>query len=147
MAADLPRLPSDYCHTNYFIGASFQAHFEAEAAVLDGAAGNVMWGSDYPHPEGTYRYTENTEDTPITHLALRSTFAGLPADATQAMLSGNAVRVYGLEAPKLQAVADRINAPTLDELAVDPKRVVQSAGASREIGVWWPRALCSRLQL
>jgi predicted TIM-barrel fold metal-dependent hydrolase len=116
-SVDLPRLPSDYCRTNYFIGASFQAHFEAEAAVREGVSGNMMWGSDYPHPEGTYRYTDHADDTPITHLALRSTFAGIPAEPTRAMIGENAMRVYGFDAAKLQAVAERINAPTLDGLA------------------------------
>jgi predicted TIM-barrel fold metal-dependent hydrolase len=113
----LPKLPSEYCRTNYFIGASFQSRAEAEGAIRDGAVGNVMWGSDYPHPEGTFHYTEDDDAEPATRQSLRFTYAGLPPDATRAMLGENALRVYGYDAAALRGVADRIGAPTLDELA------------------------------
>jgi len=113
----LPRLPSEYCRTNYFIGASFQSRAEAEGAIRDGAVNNVMWGSDYPHPEGTFHYTEDDDAEPTTRLSMRFTFAGLPGEATKAMLGENAVRVYGCDAAALTEVARRIQAPTLDELA------------------------------
>jgi predicted TIM-barrel fold metal-dependent hydrolase len=113
----LPRLPSEYCRTNYFIGASFQSRGEAEGAIRDGATANVMWGSDYPHPEGTYHYTDDLDTEPATRQSLRHTYAGLPADATRAMLGENALRVYGYDATALRQVAERIGAPTLDELA------------------------------
>ena len=112
-----PKAPSEYCRDSYFVGASFQAHFEAEAAVRDGYTENILWGSDYPHPEGTYHFQEDESATPMTRIAMRSTYAGLPADATTATLGENAVRVYGLDAGALRTVADRIGAPTLDELA------------------------------
>jgi len=112
-----PKAPSEYCRDSYFVGASFQAHFEAEAAVRDGYTENILWGSDYPHPEGTYHFQEDESATPMTRIAMRSTYAGLPADAITAMLGENAVRVYGLDAGALRTVADRIGAPTLDELA------------------------------
>ena len=116
-AGRLPKLPSEYCRTNYFVGASFQSHLEAVGAVDGGYTDNIIWGSDYPHGEGTFRYPETFDDVPVTHLAMRATYAGLPADATRAMLGANGVRVYGLDAGKLQAVASRINAPTLRELS------------------------------
>jgi predicted TIM-barrel fold metal-dependent hydrolase len=112
-----PKPPSEYCRDSYFVGASFQAHFEAEAAVRDWYTENILWGSDYPHPEGTYHFQEDEAATPMTRIAMRSTYAGLPSDATTAMLGENAVRVYGLDGGALQTVADRIGAPTLDELA------------------------------
>jgi predicted TIM-barrel fold metal-dependent hydrolase len=112
----LKRLPSEYCRTNYFIGASFQARFEAEAAIRDDAVANVLWGSDYPHAEGTWHYTDDLDETPITRLSLRNTYSGLPGDATRAMVGENAVRVYGMDGEKLREVAARIGAPTLDEL-------------------------------
>jgi predicted TIM-barrel fold metal-dependent hydrolase len=58
----LPRRPSEYCRSNYFVGASFQSHTEAQAAVRDGYVDNILWGSDYPHPEGTYHYQDQGED-------------------------------------------------------------------------------------
>ena len=36
----------------------------------------------------------------------------------QCMIGGNAIRVYGLDADKLQAVASRINSLTFEQLAI-----------------------------
>jgi predicted TIM-barrel fold metal-dependent hydrolase len=80
----LTRLPSDYVHTNVFVGASFHARFEAEAAVRDGYAENVCWGSDYPHTEGSFQYPHDWNDEPTTRLSWRATYAGLPHDAVAA---------------------------------------------------------------
>ena len=113
----VPRPPSEYCRENYFVGASFQSRHEAETAILRGCEGNMLWGSDYPHPEGTYHYPEKAGETPMTHLAMRNTYAGLPGAPVRAMVGENAVRVYGLDGAKLKDVAGRINAPTLEELS------------------------------
>ena len=52
----LPRLPSEYFATNCWVGASFPS--PTEVGVLDSIAlDRFMWGSDYPHKEGTYPYT------------------------------------------------------------------------------------------
>jgi hypothetical protein len=48
---------------------------------------------------------------------VRDTFAGVPADRAAAMIGGNAIRVYGLDAEKLRGVAERINSLTFAELA------------------------------
>jgi hypothetical protein len=53
----------------------------------------------------------------MTHLAQRHTYSGLPVDAVKKMLGENAIRVYGLDADKLQGIAARVNAPTLEELS------------------------------
>jgi predicted TIM-barrel fold metal-dependent hydrolase len=116
----VPRRPSEYARESYFVGASFQSHAEAEAAVRAGYSDNVIWGSDYPHPEGTYHYQEDPGDTPITRLAMRTTFAGLPDAPVRNMLGENGVRVYGLDGDALRRVAERIGAPTLNELAQPP---------------------------
>lgn len=113
----VPKKPSEYCRANYFVGASFQSRAEAEAAVHDNYFDNIMWGSDYPHPEGTYHYPSNPDEEPMTRQAMRCTYAGLPAEAVRAMLGDNGVRVYGLDADMLAQVAARINAPTLGELS------------------------------
>ena len=115
--AKLPRLPSEYCHDNVFIGWTCLAPFEAEDAVRNGYDSNVLWGSDYPHPEGSWQYPRTDDEVPITHLHLRDTFAGIPADRAAAMIGGNAIRVYGLDTEKLRGVAERINSLTFTELA------------------------------
>jgi predicted TIM-barrel fold metal-dependent hydrolase len=62
-----------------------------------------MWGSDYPHPEGTW---------PNTREYFRETFAGLPEADGRKILGDNAVDFYGLDRDRLQSVADEIGPDT-----------------------------------
>jgi predicted TIM-barrel fold metal-dependent hydrolase len=117
IADKLTTPPSERLRTNYFVGASFQSRYEAETAIAQGYADNIIWGSDYPHPEGTYRYPEDPDETPMTHLAMRNTYHGLPAEPVRKMLGENGVRVYEFDREELGKVAARINAPTLEELS------------------------------
>ena len=94
----LSMAPSDYFRRNIAVGASCvpRADLELRAAIgLD----QIMWGSDYPHPEGTW---------PNTAEYLRTTFAGFPEADGRKILGDNAVQFYGLDRDKLQQVADRI---------------------------------------
>ena len=134
----VPRRPSEYCRANVFVGASFLAPFEARRAVDEGYESQLLWGSDYPHIEGTWQYDEHPGNEPITRLAQRNTFCAIPPEATRAMLGENAVRVYGLDAGRLAAVAARIAAPTLDDLMVPLEAVPRGASptAFRTFGAW-----------
>jgi predicted TIM-barrel fold metal-dependent hydrolase len=116
--AALSKTPSEYCKQNVFIGWSAIAPFEAEDAVENGYDTQVLWGSDYPHPEGSWQYPRTDDEAPMTHLHLRDSFARIPADRAAGMIGGNATRVYGLDADKLQGVANRINSLTFEQLAV-----------------------------
>ena len=58
-----------------------------------------MWGSDYPHPEGTW---------PNTGQYLKDTFGGFPRKMGRKILGDNAVEFYGLDRARLQQVADEI---------------------------------------
>ena len=49
----LPNPPSSYFSTNCYMGASFPGRDEAEAIKKIGVD-RFMWGSDYPHAEGTF---------------------------------------------------------------------------------------------
>jgi predicted TIM-barrel fold metal-dependent hydrolase len=90
--------PSDYFRRGVFLGASCMPRREAELRHAIGV-GNLMWGSDYPHPEGTW---------PHTRAQMLETFRGLPEDEVAAMLGGNAARVYGFDLEKLAPLAARI---------------------------------------
>lgn len=114
---ELPRLPSEYCKQSLYIGWTTLAPFEAQDAVDNGYDDHVLWGSDYPHPEGSWQYPRTDDEPPMTHLHLRDTFAKVPADRAAVMIGGNAIRVYGFDEEKLRAVANRINSLTFDELA------------------------------
>jgi predicted TIM-barrel fold metal-dependent hydrolase len=134
----VPRRPSEYGMQSVFVGASFMAPFEAEHAIRDGYATRLIWGSDYPHIESTWQYTDREGEEPITRLALRHTFSQIPAEATKAMVSDNGIGVYGLDGAKLADVAGRIGAPTLDELAMPIEAVPAHASptAFRTYGAW-----------
>jgi hypothetical protein len=138
LAARVPKLPSEYCRDQVYVGASFHARFEATDAVERAYSANVLWGSDYPHGEGTFQYPEHWDDEPMTHLALRHTYAGLPAEPVRAMAGENAVRAYRLDRPALAAVAARINAPTEAGLARPVADVPDGGGvlAFRTVGAW-----------
>jgi predicted TIM-barrel fold metal-dependent hydrolase len=94
----LSRRPSEYWQTNCWLGASFMTRedaLERDAVGVD----RIMWGSDYPHDEGTF---------PFTREALAHTFAGIDRDEVAAMVGGNAAEVYGFDLAALQPIADRI---------------------------------------
>jgi predicted TIM-barrel fold metal-dependent hydrolase len=94
--------PSDYFRRNVFLGASCMPRREVEQRRAIGL-GNLMWGSDYPHPEGTW---------PETRRQLVETFRGIPAEERDALLGGNAARVYGFDAEKLAPLVARIGPET-----------------------------------
>jgi len=108
----LPLRPSEVWRRNCWIAATFLSRAEAELRGEMGA-GRVLWGSDFPHPEGTW---------PHTPTCLRRTFHGLPRDEVAAMLGESAVALYGLDAAKLRAIADRIG-PLASDLARPPERL------------------------
>ena len=47
---------------------------------------NLMWGSDYPHDEGTF---------PHSREVIERTFKGIPEDEKRKMVGENAARLYG----------------------------------------------------
>lgn len=113
LADQVPRRPSEYLHTNVYIGGSFLSRSEARAAVADGYADRVMWGSDYPHMEGTFQ----VGDVSFGRLSLRFTFAGLAEPEVRSMVGGTAVEVYGLDPHALQQEATRIGAPSFAQIS------------------------------
>ena len=117
----VPRLPSEYAAENVFIGASFHARFEAEDAIANGYTDRVIWGSDYPHFEGTYQYDAlGPNGEPMTWASWRFHYAGLPEEQIRDFLGRNALQAYDLDHDALTAVAARINAPTYEGLNAEP---------------------------
>jgi predicted TIM-barrel fold metal-dependent hydrolase len=101
----LPRPPSEYWLSNCYAAATCMSHAEAEMYPTP-AGKTLMWGSDYPHLEGTYPYTA---------LSLRKTFSGIPHEHVRALIGETAADVYHLDMDELRAVAARIG-PTPSEL-------------------------------
>ena len=94
----LERKPSEYWETNCWLGASFMTRGDAEDRNAVGVD-KIMWGSDFPHEEGTY---------PHTREALAHTYSGIDPKEVSKMLAGNAAEVYGFDLTQLRKVADRI---------------------------------------
>jgi predicted TIM-barrel fold metal-dependent hydrolase len=134
----VPRLPSEYFASNVFIGASFTSRDEAFAAVRDGMERNICWGSDYPHVEGTWAGPRADDEVPMTHRALRWTFAGLEGNQIRRMVGLNAIEALGLDHVALTRVATRIGAPSVTDVSVRLDHVPEDGGllAFRTFGPW-----------
>jgi predicted TIM-barrel fold metal-dependent hydrolase len=90
--------PSEYFHRNVRIGSSCMSRREAELRHEIGI-GALMWGTDYPHPEGTW---------PLTQKMMVETLHGLPDDEIAAILGGNAAEFYGIDVAELAPLVERI---------------------------------------
>ena len=111
----VPKPPSEYMKSNVFVGSSFTPPSEVHQAFEDGFADNMLWGRDYPHGEGTYKFPESEDEESLTTYYLRWAFGGMdPADARR-ILSESAVRAYHLDEQELAATAARIG-PTAAEV-------------------------------
>ena len=87
---------------------------------------NMLWGNDFPHPEGTW---------PHTRRWLRTTFHDIPVDETRRMIGLAAAEVYGFDVAALRPVADRIGMRPGDL----GQTGAEAAGwaAAREVGRHW----------
>ncbi len=122
----LPRLPSSYWSSNCAVSGSFLAPFEVALRDEVGVK-NLLWGSDYPHVEGTW---------PHTRVAMRHTFSQVPEREARMILGENALGIYHLDEAKLRAVADRIG-PTPEQLSepLAPEEFpLERSGAFRKVG-------------
>ncbi len=79
----LPLPPSAYFQRQ--IAATFQKDFHGARAMATIAPDNVMWGSDYPHRDGTW---------PFSQKAIEEQFRGLDEGITRKMLWENVRRIY-----------------------------------------------------
>ena len=138
----LPRLPSEYAATNVWMGNSFQSRQEATAAIAIGREDRFMWGSDYPHPEGTYSFPETDDEVPMTRLSLAFNYHDLPLDKVRRLLGLNALDAFPrLDATALDKVAARVGVRPVEIGAPPDMRrhaYVHERGtlAFREEGPW-----------
>jgi predicted TIM-barrel fold metal-dependent hydrolase len=98
--------PSEYWARQCHVGASFIR--PAEVGLRDTVGvGRIMWGSDYPHKEASYPYSLE---------ALRLSFAGVEPHEVQAMIGGNAARLYRFDLDALAPIAARVG-PAVEAIA------------------------------
>jgi len=102
----LNRLATEYFADCVWMGVS-QPGPEDAAVRSDIGAERFMWGSDYPHDEGTY---------PFSREHLRQVFPGVGPGEMQRILGENCARLYGFDLERLAPLAARFG-PTVDELA------------------------------
>jgi predicted TIM-barrel fold metal-dependent hydrolase len=135
---NLPRKPSSYMETNVFLGAAFQSRFEALDSIEQGYWQNILWGTDYPHIEGTWHYLEDLDAEPYSQRSLRYSYHGLDPEKVKAMLGLNAIEVYGLDGDYLHDVAQKINAPTLAQIELPLEEIPADGGlwAFRTVGAF-----------
>ena len=82
-----PLRPSEYVQRQFHV--SFQDDPVAVACRHVTGLSTIVWGSDYPHAEGTFRGSQKL---------IATQFAGVPADERAAMLGGTLGRVLGFDA-------------------------------------------------
>ena len=97
--------PTEYFERNCWIGASFLPAHEGKLRHEIGVD-KLMWGSDYPHLEGTW---------PNTMKALTETFGDYPEQEIRDILGLNAAGVYGFDVNELAPIANEIG-PSVAEI-------------------------------
>jgi predicted TIM-barrel fold metal-dependent hydrolase len=102
----LPKSATEYFMQNCYVGVSQPGPEDAAARDAIGID-RFMWGSDYPHNEGTYPYTREH---------LRQLFHATPPAELQQMLAENTARVYNFDLDALAPLAAKAG-PTVEELA------------------------------
>ncbi len=101
------RSATEYFRQNCYIGVSQPRPADIKAVLGPVGIDRVMWGSDYPHEEGTH---------PFTREHLRQVASHLEPDQLQQFLAGNAAEVYGFDLDALRPAADEFG-PTVAEIA------------------------------
>jgi predicted TIM-barrel fold metal-dependent hydrolase len=102
----LRRSATEYFHQNVWMGVSQPGPADAAAREKIGLD-RFMWGSDYPHDEGTYPYTREH---------LRALFHDTDPAELRRLLGGNAAELYGFDLDALAPLAAEYG-PTVDEIA------------------------------
>ena len=103
----LPKSATEYFQQNVWLGVSMPKLADAAAARNRLGTSKIMWGSDYPHDEGTYPYST---------LAMRQVFHDWPEADVRAVLAGNVAGLYGFDLAALAGPASRLG-PTVSEIA------------------------------
>jgi predicted TIM-barrel fold metal-dependent hydrolase len=95
---ELTLTPSEYVKRNVYFGASGLSPYETRMIDWLGAD-HILWGSDYPHEEGT---------CPDSKIAIQWALSARSVEETRQILAGNAARLYGFDLEALAPVAAEI---------------------------------------
>jgi predicted TIM-barrel fold metal-dependent hydrolase len=112
----LPLTPSEYFERNVWVGVSFPGVAEARSMKKIGLH-KVMWGSDYPHNEGS---------SPFSKELMRRAFSDWTPDELKTVFSGTISEVYGFDIDKLAPLAADCG-PTVEEVATPLEEIPKGA--------------------
>ncbi len=101
---DLSRKPSEYVDQSCFFAASTPG-VEEISPRHDIGVGNLLWGNDLPHPEGTYPHTRKW-------IAERS--RDVSDDECRQILGTNAAELYKVDVDAVSDLVDRIGPSPAD---------------------------------
>lgn len=97
--AKLTMKPSEYFARNMWVVASALADRDTAVACKELGMNRVIWGSDYPHPEGCW---------PKTAEKMLISLGGLPESDLEQIFWKSAADVYDLDLPALNNIAAKI---------------------------------------
>jgi predicted TIM-barrel fold metal-dependent hydrolase len=100
--------PSEYLNRNCFFAASTPGEDDIDRRH-DIGVGNLMWGNDLPHPEGTF---------PHTRFWIWKRFKDIPEEETRQILGLTAANLYTVDVDASQPLVDKIG-PTIEEVHGD----------------------------
>ena len=125
----LPRSATEYFRQNVWMGVS-QPGPEDVAAREKIGLDRFMWGSDYPHDEGTHPYTREH---------LRARFSHIDPAQLKMFLSENAAQLYDFDLKALAPLAQQFG-PTIGEIA-EPIDAIPDKTLDRLSGDMDPKAI------
>jgi predicted TIM-barrel fold metal-dependent hydrolase len=96
---------TEYFHQNCWLGVSMPSRADVKVRDVVGID-RWMWGSDYPHDEGSY---------PNTKAAVAKAFHDVDPTEVRAMLAGNAAALYGFDLGELAPLAQQ-HGPLVEEV-------------------------------
>ncbi|HYL51032.1 MAG TPA: amidohydrolase family protein [Acidimicrobiia bacterium] len=127
----LPKSASEYFQQNVWLGVSFPGPADARAAKDTVGIDKFMWGSDFPHDEGTH---------PFTREHLRQVFWDWSEPEMRKILGENCARLYDFDLDALAPLAEKVG-PTVAELARPLEELPENANeALRRVGASSPAA-------
>ena len=129
----LPRSATEYFQQNCWIGASFPGPDDWEARNVM-APGRFMWGSDYPHDEGTGPYSKES---------LRAVFHAVGEVELRDVLAGNVARLYDFDLDALAPLAAKYG-PTVEEIATPLVELPERPNAALRKAARRPQQLSAR---
>jgi predicted TIM-barrel fold metal-dependent hydrolase len=100
---NLSMKPSEFFRRNVWVGSSAQMEDARMEDYYKIGVDRIMWGTDYPHPEGSW---------PDTPRQMAGSLGGLPEPELAAVLGLNAAKLYDLDLAPLNALAAKIGPQT-----------------------------------